>query len=320
MGQTLLVLITGAIVLIGAVACLTSYRRLRSPLVVVVSVISGTLAVFGLWQINSAAVLQVALFGEAQDRVNDDDARQEVARSHRVPKANEKETVQVMKPLIPDPSEDTELAHDTKKSESPEHLAAQIELGIGMLTGDGEGIVVGDVRKGSRADELGIRSGDRILKVNGEDVTSEIDFVTKIAGVQPGESVDLDIRRDEEHLEQRVRGNRGESYHAAYRGDDSHGASASAPSGLVDDDRINKLESDMTHLLEEVQSLQYMVRDLNEQLTRSRERTARFNDRDTVSERATTGRAGSGRPGQENPETSREGSKDNTGPRRSQQP
>jgi hypothetical protein len=68
-------------------------------------------------------------------------------------------------------------------------------LGVNIASDGREGIVVLNVHRGSPAEEMGIRPGDRITQVNGQQVDSTQDFITTIRNMDPGEEVQLDIRR-----------------------------------------------------------------------------------------------------------------------------
>jgi hypothetical protein len=63
-----------------------------------------------------------------------------------------------------------------------------------------------NVHRGSPADEMGIRNGDRITQVNGRQVESTDEFISMIRNMDPGEQVELDIRRARGGGERTVRG------------------------------------------------------------------------------------------------------------------
>jgi serine protease Do len=62
------------------------------------------------------------------------------------------------------------------------------------LTPD-KGALVADVTEGSPALDAGIKTGDTILKVNGEDVANPRDLARKVAKFAPGETVPMEIVR-----------------------------------------------------------------------------------------------------------------------------
>jgi hypothetical protein len=68
-------------------------------------------------------------------------------------------------------------------------------LGVGLKSDGSEGVVVAQVNSGSPADEMGIRPNDRITAVNGRQVQSVQQFIARIRNMEPGEKIELDIRR-----------------------------------------------------------------------------------------------------------------------------
>jgi S1-C subfamily serine protease len=61
--------------------------------------------------------------------------------------------------------------------------------------GKGEGALVLDVERGSPAGEAGIRSGDVIVRVNGDPAADASAAIEAISAVQPGDTVSLDVLR-----------------------------------------------------------------------------------------------------------------------------
>jgi hypothetical protein len=68
-------------------------------------------------------------------------------------------------------------------------------LGVALRSDGREGVVVSQVHAGSPAEEMGIRPGDRITAVNGRDVQSVQQFIASIRNMDPGQQIELDIRR-----------------------------------------------------------------------------------------------------------------------------
>ncbi len=60
----------------------------------------------------------------------------------------------------------------------------------------GKGALVADVTEGSPALDAGIKTGDTILKVNGQDVDNPRDLARTVATFKPGESVPMEIIRN----------------------------------------------------------------------------------------------------------------------------
>jgi len=63
------------------------------------------------------------------------------------------------------------------------------------------GVVVSNVMKGSAAESAGIKRGDIISKINGEEVEDDNFLRNRVAGTLPGTSVELMINRDGKELE-----------------------------------------------------------------------------------------------------------------------
>ncbi len=68
----------------------------------------------------------------------------------------------------------------------------------------GEGVLVSDTVSGSPAEEVGIKSGDVIVKVNDEPVGSTDELIQAISTKPVGSDVTLDIVRDKEALQMQV--------------------------------------------------------------------------------------------------------------------
>lgn len=68
-------------------------------------------------------------------------------------------------------------------------------LGVNLVSDDRDGVIVSRVHPGSPAQEMGIRERDRITQVNGREVRSVQQFIARIRNMQPGEKIELDIRR-----------------------------------------------------------------------------------------------------------------------------
>lgn len=57
------------------------------------------------------------------------------------------------------------------------------------------GIALGDVRKSSQAGKAGMRTGDRIIEIDGHTITEFGDFMTVFAGKKPGDVVQITAKR-----------------------------------------------------------------------------------------------------------------------------
>lgn len=69
-------------------------------------------------------------------------------------------------------------------------------LGIALGRSDGQGARVERVFRNSAAQEMGLREGDLVLAVNGQQVRSGQDLTREIQSQDPGDEVELEIERD----------------------------------------------------------------------------------------------------------------------------
>jgi putative serine protease PepD len=69
---------------------------------------------------------------------------------------------------------------------------------LGVELGDAEdgGAQIGAVRSGSPADDAGLRAGDVVVKADGEDVEDGDDLRRAVAEREPGDELELEVRRD----------------------------------------------------------------------------------------------------------------------------
>jgi hypothetical protein len=105
-------------------------------------------------------------------------------------------------------SREREFSRDAERSEFSTFGQRQRQggLGVHITTDDRDGVVVLHVHSGGPAEEMGIRNGDRITQVNGQQVESTQQFISMIRNMDPGEEIELDIRRARGGGEQTVRG------------------------------------------------------------------------------------------------------------------
>jgi serine protease Do len=69
-------------------------------------------------------------------------------------------------------------------------------------SGKTDGVLVSSVERAGPAAEAGLRSGDRIVAVNGREVTSHIEFAKQLLDLNPGQEIRLRVRsgRDEREI------------------------------------------------------------------------------------------------------------------------
>jgi serine protease Do len=70
------------------------------------------------------------------------------------------------------------------------------EIAEGLSLSAKKGALVADVTEQSPALAAGIKTGDAIIKINGEDVSDPRDLAKKVARIAPGKTVDMTIIRD----------------------------------------------------------------------------------------------------------------------------
>ena len=80
-----------------------------------------------------------------------------------------------------------------------EDVSAEMAKQFGR--GEGGGVLVGQVQAGTPAAKAGLKRGDIILQVNGQDVSGAEDLTTKVGSMQPGTPVQLKVWRDGKTLE-----------------------------------------------------------------------------------------------------------------------
>lgn len=74
----------------------------------------------------------------------------------------------------------------------------KLAKGFGMK--EAKGALIADVTKDDPADKAGVKAGDVILRVNGQQVSDSKDLVTLIGSFSPGQTVTLDILRDKKEM------------------------------------------------------------------------------------------------------------------------
>jgi C-terminal processing protease CtpA/Prc len=176
------------------------------------------------------------------------------------------------------------------------------EAGLGVsIARDqrGEGITVIRVHRGSPADEMGLREGDRITHLNGQRVQSSEQFISRIRNMDPGEEVELDVQRDSRErtfrgeLESRrqalvLRGSRMQSRPWPEPSRDAWQTGYEEQRGIAQeqygrggevDRQISQIERQLNQLSREVDELRFALREIRQQSARSnRETTARYDE------------------------------------------
>jgi len=87
------------------------------------------------------------------------------------------------------------------------YIRGRVQLGVNLLEIDNAwdammyrldslGVYVRSVEEGSDAEKAGIKSGDRIISVNGKDITTADDIKKEVSAKSPGDKVSLGISRN----------------------------------------------------------------------------------------------------------------------------
>jgi serine protease Do len=82
-------------------------------------------------------------------------------------------------------------------------LDEKLAKGFGMK--DAKGALVANVTKDNPADKAGVKAGDVITKVNGQQISDAKDLITQIGSLSPGQTVVLDILRDKKEVKVTVK-------------------------------------------------------------------------------------------------------------------
>jgi serine protease Do len=81
---------------------------------------------------------------------------------------------------------------------------SQVVLGV-VLKVEKDKIKIGEVAEGSGAEEAGLKSGDVVLKADGQDVKDRDELVKMLEGKAPGDILKVTILRDEEEMEMEIK-------------------------------------------------------------------------------------------------------------------
>lgn len=142
--------------------------------------------------------------------------------------------------------------------------------------GEGEGIQLGQITKGSSAEEMGLLSGDRITAFNGKAIGNFDELTESIESVQPGDEIKVDIIRDGK--KKKVKGAIGSrSYTQCNNMDVFHEYKGCDEGGnILYNYEFNLDEEGMQ------ESLERLVESLNEQEALLQERAMEMEERDNM--------------------------------------
>jgi predicted metalloprotease with PDZ domain len=84
------------------------------------------------------------------------------------------------------------LATATVQAAEPEHRGA---LGVTLSNSEAGGALLTGVYMGSPASRMGLQVGDRIVAINGKDVTGYNDVISAVTASEPGSKISLRVDR-----------------------------------------------------------------------------------------------------------------------------
>lgn len=206
---------------------------------------------------------------------------------------------------------------------SQQNGSRQGGLGVQIMRDDrSSGVVVTQVNEGSPAQDMGIREGDRITAVNGHQVQSVQQFISRIRSMDPGQRVELDIRRSRGGGERTLRGElesrqealadidqgrrqqRGQQFDGRRQSsqpprggfsdsdnwqtsyDEERQLSSQGRSGQVSAQRLDQIEQQVNRLSRQLNELRSTLASLRNQS--GSERTARYEEYDGSSQRGSS--------------------------------
>jgi hypothetical protein len=157
-------------------------------------------------------------------------------------------------------------------------------LGVNIISDGGQGVLVTQVHPGSPADEMGLRRNDRITHLNGQQVSSDQQFISRIRNMNPGDEVELEVLRNRDErivrgeLESRqdalVLSNRRQSRQPWQQGNQNwqtgyqeggYNYQQQGGSRFGDyNSRINSIEQQVNRLSRELEQIRYALQDLRQ--------------------------------------------------------
>jgi PDZ domain-containing protein len=160
------------------------------------------------------ATARVSIANEEQNQTSPQDKSQTLEQQQTSDEPRSQEQSQQSElPVPPPPKSDrssatdssrTPLRYNTPGARSSWGAARNQQgasLGVNIVAGDdGRSLNVTRVRPGTTAEQMGIRAGDRIVRLNGEGVRAVDDFVNRIRQSEIGSDVSIDLLRANERL------------------------------------------------------------------------------------------------------------------------
>jgi C-terminal processing protease CtpA/Prc len=215
---------------------------------------------------------------------------------------------------FPEPSGRQQYSRDTQRSGQDYDISSQRQsrqfgeggddqdagLGVNVVSEGGEGVTVVRVFQDTPAEQMGLREGDRITEVNGEQVRSTQEFISRIRNMNPGDEVQLAVDREREEYivsgqlesrEEALARNQQQSTQSGQQDDlawqtgyEERGGYQQQGQGRIarggdQDGRIQQIEQRIDRLNRELQQLRYSLQELRQgQGGRSGERQAGYDE------------------------------------------
>ncbi|HEX4412205.1 MAG TPA: PDZ domain-containing protein [Lacipirellulaceae bacterium] len=161
--------------------------------------------------------------------------------------------------------------HDTSANNSA-NGQQRGEIGVWLIENGGEGVRVARLVRGGAADQAGLKSGDIVTQVNGNNVSSPRTAAQQIRGIPIGQQAMLTVMRDgsQQQLQVTLAAARpGQSYQVGYGGE--NGDERSMTSGDRDG---NGLAARTARLEQQMQSMTEELHQMREQMSSMRTSSA----------------------------------------------
>jgi hypothetical protein len=183
---------------------------------------------------------------------------------------------------------------DRQSSQSGSRDEQDAGLGVTVIGSQDRGVIVTRIFRGTPADQMGLRNGDRITQLNGQEIRSVSEFINRIRNMNPGDEVELEVMRD--RGEQTIRGEletreealllssrrqggqqwQGDpSWQAGYQESGRYGGDVSS--------RLISIEQQVSRLSRELEQIRFALQDLRQsgrfqQFGRTRESQAGYDE------------------------------------------
>jgi predicted metalloprotease with PDZ domain len=143
------------------------------------------------------------------------------------------------------------------------------QLGVYFGVEDGEGALISDVEKDAPAEKAGLKAGDVIVAVDGNDIEDTGDLVEAISEKEEGDQVKIDVIRDRKQMSFDVEVEKGETWSAKL--DDPSRVKIFSTQPFADekfllDKESYKLQDEMEQLKQEMKELKKQLEEMRKKL------------------------------------------------------